>query len=78
MSAGYFSRVRLLLGQLASGQCATVPAAWADKAVFCAEALNHLGGFRLQTCKVRGWSDVYKEPLAINPGPQRLRLKPAC
>ncbi|MCD1259853.1 M3 family oligoendopeptidase [Paenibacillus athensensis] len=41
-------------------------AAWADKADFCAEALNHLGGFRLQTYKARGWSDVHKEPLAIN------------
>lgn len=40
--------------------------AWADKADFCAEALNHLGGFRLQLYKHRGWDSVHKEPLQIN------------
>jgi oligoendopeptidase F len=40
--------------------------AWADKADFCAEALNHLAGFRLQLYKHRGWKSVHKEPLEIN------------
>jgi pepF/M3 family oligoendopeptidase len=39
---------------------------WAEKSDFCADALNHLAGFRLQTYKHRGWSSVHKEPLAIN------------
>jgi oligoendopeptidase F len=39
---------------------------WADKADFCAEALNHLAGFRLQMYKHRGWKDIHKEPLLIN------------
>ncbi|WP_090797526.1 M3 family oligoendopeptidase [Paenibacillus sp. GP183] len=39
---------------------------WADKADYCAEALNHLGGFRLQTYKHRGWTTIHKEPLEIN------------
>ncbi|MGG1517523.1 M3 family oligoendopeptidase [Paenibacillus oryzisoli] len=40
--------------------------AWADKAEYCAEALNHLAGFRLQVYKYRGWDSIHKEPLAIN------------
>ncbi|TXK84854.1 M3 family oligoendopeptidase [Paenibacillus sp. N3.4] len=40
--------------------------AWADKADYCAEALNHLAGFRLQVYKYRGWETVHKEPLAMN------------
>jgi pepF/M3 family oligoendopeptidase len=40
--------------------------AWADKADYCAEALNHLGGFRLQMYKHRGWKSIHKEPLEIN------------
>jgi pepF/M3 family oligoendopeptidase len=39
---------------------------WADKADYCAEALNHLGGFRLQMYKHRGWTSIHKEPLEIN------------
>jgi oligoendopeptidase F len=39
---------------------------WAEKADFCAEALNHLAGFRLTMYKHRGWESVHKEPLAIN------------
>jgi oligoendopeptidase F len=39
---------------------------WAEKADFCAEALNHLAGFRLQMYKHRGWNDIHKEPLQIN------------
>jgi len=39
---------------------------WADKAEYCAEALNHLAGFRLQVYKYRGWDSVHKEPLSIN------------
>jgi oligoendopeptidase F len=39
---------------------------WADKADYCAEALNHLGGFRLQMYKHRGWKSIHKEPLEIN------------
>lgn len=40
--------------------------AWAEKADFCADALNHLAGFRLQLYKHRGWSSIHKEPLAVN------------
>lgn len=40
--------------------------AWSAKADFCADALNHLGGYRLQLYKHRGWEDVHKEPLAMN------------
>ncbi len=39
---------------------------WAEQADFCAEALNHLAGFRLQMYKHRGWNSVHKEPLDIN------------
>jgi oligoendopeptidase F len=39
---------------------------WSEKADFCAEALNHIAGFRLQTYKHRGWKSIHKEPLAIN------------
>ncbi|WP_058302577.1 M3 family oligoendopeptidase [Gorillibacterium timonense] len=41
-------------------------AAWEDQADFCADALNHLAGFRLRLYKQRGWDSVHKEPLAIN------------
>ncbi|GIP39063.1 oligoendopeptidase [Paenibacillus sp. J31TS4] len=40
--------------------------AWADQADFCADALNHLAGFRLQLYKHRGWDSVLREPLEIN------------
>ncbi|WP_010271429.1 M3 family oligoendopeptidase [Paenibacillus senegalensis] len=40
--------------------------AWQEKADFCADALNHLAGFRLQVYKHRQWSSIHKEPLAIN------------
>jgi pepF/M3 family oligoendopeptidase len=40
--------------------------AWADNAELCADALNHLGGFRLNLYRHRGWDSVLKEPLAIN------------
>lgn len=40
--------------------------AWERHADYCAQALNHLGGFRLQMYKHRGWESVHKEPLAIN------------
>ncbi|MCJ8014356.1 M3 family oligoendopeptidase [Paenibacillus sp. KQZ6P-2] len=40
--------------------------AWADKADFCGDTLNHLGGFRLKLYERRGWDEVLKEPLAIN------------
>jgi oligoendopeptidase F len=39
---------------------------WADKADYCADSLNRLGGFRLQLYKHRGWSSIHKEPLDIN------------
>jgi len=39
---------------------------WEKHADYCAQALNHLGGFRLQTYKHRGWDSVHKEPLDIN------------
>ncbi|HZG57602.1 M3 family oligoendopeptidase [Paenibacillus sp.] len=40
--------------------------AWEKHADYCAQALNHLGGFRLQTYKHRGWTDIHKEPLDMN------------
>ena len=40
--------------------------AWGGVADFCADALNHLGGFRLKLYKGRGWDDVLKDPLSIN------------
>ncbi|SEN51746.1 M3 family oligoendopeptidase [Lihuaxuella thermophila] len=39
---------------------------WGKEAEFCAHALNHLGGFRLQLYRHRGWNSVLKEPLKIN------------
>ncbi|MFU1797079.1 M3 family oligoendopeptidase [Paenibacillus azoreducens] len=39
--------------------------AWADKADYCSDTLNHLGGFRLKLYERRGWNDVLKEPLSI-------------
>jgi oligoendopeptidase F len=39
---------------------------WAKEAEFCAHALNHLGGFRLNLYRHRGWDSVLKEPLEIN------------
>lgn len=39
---------------------------WSQSADFCADALNRLAGFRLQTYKNRGWDSILKEPLAIN------------
>ncbi|GIP40794.1 oligoendopeptidase [Paenibacillus sp. J31TS4] len=41
-------------------------ASWENYEDFCADALNHLGGFRLQLYKQRGWDSVLKEPLSIN------------
>ncbi|MFD2613762.1 M3 family oligoendopeptidase [Paenibacillus gansuensis] len=41
-------------------------AEWGAKADFCADALNHLGGFRTQLYKARGWDSILKEPLQIN------------
>ncbi|KGE20839.1 M3 family oligoendopeptidase [Paenibacillus wynnii] len=40
--------------------------AWGGVADFCADTLNHLGGFRLKLYKGRGWEDVLKDPLNIN------------
>ncbi|SIS80993.1 M3 family oligoendopeptidase [Alicyclobacillus vulcanalis] len=40
--------------------------AWAKEADLCAEALNHLAGFRLQTYEARGWHAVLEEPLEMN------------
>src|SRR5690625_7113467 len=39
---------------------------WGEQANLFGQTLNHLGGFRLQTYKHRGWEGVLKEPLAIN------------
>ncbi|MCL4424322.1 MAG: M3 family oligoendopeptidase [Firmicutes bacterium] len=41
-------------------------AAWGDVAEFCASALNHLAGFRLNLYHRRGWDSPLKEPLEIN------------
>ena len=40
--------------------------AWKEKESLFAETLNHLGGFRLNVYKKRGWDHVLKEPLDIN------------
>jgi pepF/M3 family oligoendopeptidase len=40
--------------------------AWAGQSDLCADALNRLAGFRLQVYKHRGWTDILREPLAIN------------
>ncbi|WP_211746558.1 M3 family oligoendopeptidase [Paenibacillus sp. Marseille-Q4541] len=40
--------------------------AWSDAADYCADTLNHLGGFRLKLYERRGWDSVLKEPLGIN------------
>lgn len=40
--------------------------AWAEEEELCASALNHLGGFRLNLYKHRGWDSFYREPLELN------------
>ncbi|OIJ12816.1 oligoendopeptidase [Anaerobacillus arseniciselenatis] len=40
--------------------------AWEGEADLCADALNHLAGFRLQVYGERDWENVLKEPLEIN------------
>jgi len=40
--------------------------AWAGEADFCAMALNHLAGYRINLYRHRGWDSVLKEPLTIN------------
>ncbi|MCZ8522775.1 MULTISPECIES: M3 family oligoendopeptidase [Paenibacillus] len=39
---------------------------WGKHADYCADALNHLGGFRLKLYERRGWEGILKEPLSIN------------
>ncbi|MBO9605411.1 MAG: M3 family oligoendopeptidase [Paenibacillaceae bacterium] len=41
-------------------------AKWGEEADFCADALNHLAGFRLALYRRRGWQSPLQEPLAIN------------
>jgi len=49
--------------------------AWEEEAELCANALNHLGGFRLNLYRHRGWDSVLKEPLEINRmAPQTLEV----
>lgn len=40
--------------------------AWANEADLCADALNHLAGFRWQVYGERGWDQILKEPLDYN------------
>jgi pepF/M3 family oligoendopeptidase len=40
--------------------------AWSKDADYCALALNHLSGFRLNLYRHRGWDNVHREPLDIN------------
>jgi oligoendopeptidase F len=40
--------------------------AWASNSDFCADALNHLAGFRINLYKHRGWDSIHKEPLDYN------------
>ncbi len=39
--------------------------AWSNEAELCAQALNHLAGFRLNLYRHRGWDSVIREPLDI-------------
>lgn len=39
---------------------------WADNAELCADALNHLAGYRLAVYRHRGWGSFLQEPLEIN------------
>ncbi|MCR8645320.1 M3 family oligoendopeptidase [Paenibacillus sp. N1-5-1-14] len=39
---------------------------WTDLEDYCADALNHLAGFRLKVYGKRGWESIHKEPLDIN------------
>lgn len=39
---------------------------WGANAELCAEALNHIAGFRLKLYGKRGWADVLEEPLGMN------------
>lgn len=39
--------------------------AWGQETELCAQALNHLGGFRLALYRHRGWDSVLREPLDI-------------
>ncbi|MGG1662030.1 M3 family oligoendopeptidase [Brevibacillus sp. NRS-1366] len=39
--------------------------AWGKETELCAQALNHLGGFRLALYRHRGWESVLREPLDI-------------
>lgn len=40
--------------------------AWKGHASLCAQALNHLAGFRLKRNQKRGWKSILKEPLQLN------------
>ncbi len=40
--------------------------AWSEEAELCANALNHLAGFRVNLYRHRGWDSILKEPLDIN------------
>ncbi|EIT85252.1 oligoendopeptidase F [Fictibacillus macauensis ZFHKF-1] len=40
--------------------------AWGEVSDYCAEALNHIAGFRTNVYKHRNWDAVLKEPLEIN------------
>lgn len=40
--------------------------AWGNEAELCANALNHLGGFRWNLYRNRGWDSILREPLEIN------------
>lgn len=40
--------------------------AWGDQAELVAEALNHLGGYRINLYKHRGWDSILQEPLENN------------
>ncbi|SDS20239.1 oligoendopeptidase, pepF/M3 family [Paenibacillaceae bacterium GAS479] len=39
---------------------------WSEHAQLCADALNHIAGFRLKLYDRRGWDNVLKEPLKQN------------
>ncbi|ANE48609.1 oligoendopeptidase [Paenibacillus swuensis] len=67
LSAGQaFNKLHSADRQVREEMSAKWEAEWERKEDFCADALNHLGGFRLQLYKGRRWDAVLKEPLAIN------------
>ena len=52
--------------ELRSALLSAWESAWSGQAEYCALALNHLAGFRLNLYRSRGWDSALREPLDIN------------